>query len=264
MNGIQGTRTICMLTAGFFLSLAAAQTHKITVHANQRVVSLEMSPAEYAGWKTNDEYNVGSKRQALIKDIYLTFNDAFDFIFLVLNEKSSPSNLDYAGEEIAVSNQVTGLGSGIRTFDETKAYGSAGKLKSLMALTEKGYVMGGPSLHELMHAWGNFGISAGAYNPFGPNSGGAIADFQPHWGFVGGNTAGQLGGFVQSTLKTNVGGKAKRYSTAEFGQFANGGNCPVPRCSSVEKGGNPTLESQRQPWAGAGMWDLSGSIRWEC
>jgi hypothetical protein len=33
-----------------------------------------------------------------------------------------------------------------------------------------------------------------------------------------------LGGFKQSTLKTNVDGAATRYQAAAFGQFANGGN----------------------------------------
>ena len=42
-----------------------------------------------------------------------------------------------------------------------------------------------------------------------------------HWGFTGGSTKGQLGGFEQSTL---VELEDSSYSVAPFGPFANGGN----------------------------------------
>ncbi len=199
-----------------------AQTHPITIHANQRIASLQMTPVEYQSWKDKDEFLVNAKRMALVKDIYLTFNDAFDFIFLVLNEVKMPVNLTYAGINITVSQKTTGLGASV--FDYSSSYGSAGRLKSVMGLTGKDYVRYGPSLHELMHNWGNHGIAAWAFDPYGPGCCGAIKDFRAHWGFTGGNTAGQLGGFVQSTLIANVGGNANRYRTAAFGQFANGGN----------------------------------------
>lgn len=209
-----------------FLALAAGaggQIHPITVHPNHRVAHLQMMPSEYKSWKENDDFGDNAKREALIKDIYATFKDEFDFIFLVLNEVDIPDSLGYAGQLISVSQKTTGIGAGV--FDFAGRYGSAGKLKSIMSLTRKDYILFGPSLHELMHTWGNFAISAGAYDPFGPGCcGGAMDDYQPHWGFTGGNTAGQLGGFVQSTLVGNVNGKANRYRTEEFGQFANGGN----------------------------------------
>lgn len=211
----------CLFFLLILATSAMAQTHPITINANQRVVSLQMTPVEYQSWKDKDEFLVNAKRMALVKDIYLTFNDAFDFIFLVLNEVKMPVNLTYAGINITVSQKTTGLGASV--FDYSSSYGSAGRLKSVMGLTGKDYVRYGPSLHELMHNWGNHGIAAGAYEPFGPG-GGAINDFRAHWGFTGGNTAGQLGGFVQSTLVANVGGNANRYRTAGFGQFANGGN----------------------------------------
>lgn len=210
--------TLLALAAG-----ATAQTHPLTVHPNHRVVHLQMMPTEYRSWKDNDDFAVNAKREALIKDIYASFKDEFDFIFLVLNEADIPDSLGYAGQLISVTQKTTGIGSGV--FDYANRYGSGGRLKSIMALTKKDHILFGPSLHELMHTWGNFAISAGAYDPFGPGCcGGAMDDYQPHWGFTGGNTAGQLGGFVQSTLVGNVNGKTNRYRTGEFGQFANGGN----------------------------------------
>ena len=219
---IRTTGRIAILAALALASLASGQTHRITVHANQRVASLEMTPAEYSSWKANDDFNDTKKRTALVQDLYKTFRDEFDFIFLILNETEPPPDFEYYGELISVSNAIQGLGS--RAFDETKAYGSGGRLKAVMALADYGALAGGPSLHELMHTWANFGIKVGGFEPAQGGGGTPIANYQPHWGFTGGNVAGQLGGFKQSTLKTNVGGKPTKYQAEEFGQFANGGN----------------------------------------
>ncbi len=215
-------RAIAMAALFALARPAPAQTHRITVHPNQRVASLEMTTAEYASWKSNDDFNDSKKRTALVQDLYKSFRDEFDFIFLVLNQSEPPANFEYYGELISVSNATQGLGS--RLFDETKAYGSGGRLKSVMALADYGALAGGPSLHELMHNWANFGIKVGGFEPAQGGGGTPYPDYRPHWGFTGGNTAGQLGGFKQSTLKTNVDGNAKKYQADEFGQFANGGN----------------------------------------
>jgi Leucine-rich repeat (LRR) protein len=194
-----------------------SQTHPITIHPNQRVVSLQMTPSEYSSWITNDEFTSNdAKRQALVKDIYQKFDDKFDFIFLVLNEKEIPANFPYYGKLISTSNTITGIG--LPKFNNSASYGSDGKLKALMALTGKDYLLYGPALHELMHNWGNFVIHTKDWN------GSAEFDAIPHWGFKGGNTKGQLGGFKQSTLQTNIGGNANKYSVESFGGIANGGN----------------------------------------
>lgn len=210
------------LAALLFPEAAAAQTHPISIHPNQRVASLLMSPAEYADWKANDGFSDGAKCPALVQELYRTFRDDFDFIFLILDEPVIPAGLPYYGKLIPIANATIGLGLG--AFDRTKDYGSAGRLKSVMALAELDDLAYGPSLHELMHTWGNYGIQAGAYGPDGNAGGTAYADYRPHWGFTGGNVPGQLGGFKQSTLKENVGGNPKRYQADAFGPYANGGN----------------------------------------
>ena len=43
-------------------------------------------------------------------------------------------------------------------------------------------------------------------------------------GFYRRKYAGQLGGFKQSTLQTNIGGNPNKYRASIFGGFANGGN----------------------------------------
>ncbi|MFC2110104.1 T9SS type A sorting domain-containing protein [Bacteroidota bacterium] len=191
----------------------SAQTHTIEIHPNNRVASLLMSSVEYNNWISNDEFNNQTIREALFQDIYQKFDDEFDFIFLILNEDVRPSNLPY-GQLIQVSNNVTGIG--LSTFDNSSDYGSLGKLKSVMHLTRRDYLRLGPSLHELMHNWGNFGI-----NTEGTFNGTDFFAFKPHWGFTGGSSKGQLGGFSQSTLVDNGAGS---YSVESFGTNANGGN----------------------------------------
>jgi hypothetical protein len=211
---------LSFLAAGLAVS---AQNHPITIHSTGRVASLEMSADEFKNWNDNDEFNNDEKRQLLVRDVYRKFNDDFDFIFLIYNNAVRPSNLTYAGLQVGVSNAVTGTGAGI--FDFSASYGSAGKLKSIMALTHKNDLLNGPSLHELMHNWGNFNINTECHDPYGPGTGNF--DFMPHWGISG--CGGQLGGFDQSTLQVNVGGVPNKYSAgihgfSTFGQFANGGN----------------------------------------
>jgi hypothetical protein len=208
-----------LLTIGltfFITGFGKAQIHPITISTNQRVASVLMSQSEYSSWITNDEFNNYAKRESLVQDIYQKFDDKFDFIFLILNEPSKPANLPYAGELIGISNAVTGLGLPI--YNNEASYGSLGKLKSVMALTSQNFLLYGPSLHELAHNWANFLIDTKGWD------GSAEYDIGAHWGFTGGSTKGQLGGFQQSSLQTNVGGNPNKYSVGSFYGIANGGN----------------------------------------
>ncbi|NQY30656.1 MAG: T9SS type A sorting domain-containing protein [Flavobacteriaceae bacterium] len=209
-------KLLLFIVAALFFIQIKAQTHTIEIHSQNRTASLLMSPAEYASWKNNDDFNNSVIREALFQDVYQKFDDDFDFIFLILNEDTRPNNLPF-GQLMQVSNTVTGIG--ISIYDETANYGSAGKLQAVMHLTQKDYLRNGPSLHELMHNWGNFGIPTESVNAPGTNLN--SFNFQPHWGFTGGNTPGQLGGFAQASLIDNGGGS---YTVNEFGPNANGGN----------------------------------------
>ncbi|RLD17908.1 MAG: hypothetical protein DRI69_11295 [Bacteroidetes bacterium] len=202
--------TCCILTG------LQAQTHQIDIHPNNRVASLLMSMQEYGDWKTNDAYNNQGIREALFQDIYQKFSDQYDFIFLILNEDNRPDNLPF-GQLIQVSNDITGLG--LSDFDNTENYGSDGMLQAVIHLTQRNYLRSGPSLHELMHNWGNFGIPTESVAA--PGNGLESFPFIPHWGFTGGSSRGQLGGFDQSTLIDNGGGN---YNVGSFGPNANGGN----------------------------------------
>jgi hypothetical protein len=194
-----------------------SQTHTIEIHPNGRVASILMTPAEYNSWISNDDFNNSTISEPLISDIYQKFEDDFDFIFLILNEATQPSNLNYAGQLNRVSNTIEG--TGVPVFDDSSNFGSAGKLKSLMQLTQINFLLDGPTSHEILHNWGNFVIPSEAVSDFGTN----LTSFPlgGHWGFTGGNTKGQLGGFDQNTLVDNGDGS---YTVDAFGLNANGAN----------------------------------------
>ncbi len=187
------------------------------LHSNNRVSSLLMEENEYSNWVNNDGFTDPSIRLPLVQDVYERFADKYDFIFFVLNEQSIPSSLFYYGMLIGVSNNVQGIGSSI--YDYTSDYGSAGRLKAVMQLTGLEYLKYGPALHELAHQWANYALPTHSVDSAGSNL--ISYPFWGHWGFTGGSTPGQLGGFDQSSLIDNGNNS---YTVSSFGSIANGGN----------------------------------------
>ena len=192
--------------------------HKITIHKD-KFVSLEMSQAEYDEWVKEDFFTYGPKGIKLLKEVYTRFKDNFDFLICNLNEPiSGPSQITYGGVNVPVSNKVLNIGRDM--MDLADSYGAAnGRLKSNIQLVGSN-ITNSPLLHEIVHTYANFTLDSVGF--FG--NGLTEKILRAHWGFTGGNTKGQLGGFVQSTLKENVGGIANQYSVGSFGQIANGGN----------------------------------------
>lgn len=191
--------------------------HEFELHPSNRVSSLLMSSSEYDEWVNNDGFSNTSLRTGLVQDIYQRFDDDYDFIILLLNEPSIPENLSYYGRLIGVSNSVEGIG--LSSYDFSSEYGSSGKLKALIQMTGLEYLKYGPALHELAHQWANFALPTHSVSSTGTDLTSFL--FGSHWGFTGGNTRGQLGGFEQNTLVENG---QNSYSVSEFGTFANGGN----------------------------------------
>ena len=191
--------------------------YRYELHSNNRVSSLLMSESEYNNWVNNDGFSDSNIRLPLVQDVYKKFSDTYDFIFFVLNEPSIPSSLYYYGRLIGVSNNVEGIGKSI--YDYSSDYGSSGKLKAVMQLTGLEYIKYGPALHEIAHQWANFALPTHSVDAPGSNL--TSYPYGSHWGFTGGSTKGQLGGFEQSTLVENGNNS---YTVDEFGPFANGGN----------------------------------------
>jgi len=109
------------------------------------------------------------------------------------------------------------VGLGFNSYDNSANFGSFGKLKGVMHFPYRGGIRSGPTLHELMHNWGNFFLDTGLYS---------------HWNYTGFNSItssgskGQLGGYDSNTFRVDDGSMANggRFSADSFGNFANGGN----------------------------------------
>lgn len=192
--------------------------HKITIHRD-KFISLEMSQDEYNDWVKNDFFTYGPKSIKLLKEVYTRFKDNFDFLICNLNEPiNGQTQITYSGVNVPVSNKVLNIGREI--MDLADSYGASnGRLKANVQLVGSN-ITNSPLIHEIAHTYVNFTIDSVGF--FG--SGLTDKMLRGHWGFTGGNTRGQLGGFIQSTLKENVNGISNKYNVASFGQIANGGN----------------------------------------
>ena len=123
---------------------------KFNTHENNRVSSLKMSKDEYSNWINKNGISNGENLIKITNDLYSHFPDNFDFIIFILNQENSPG---FPQMFKNVSNNISGIGMDI--FDNSSTYGSSGKLKGIIQLTTKNELTKGPSLHEIMHNWGN-------------------------------------------------------------------------------------------------------------
>ena len=196
---------------------------EISVASDGYVASAKLSTFDYPEWKVGAFVN-SSMRNNLLNNVYSHFEDKFDFIFLLQNE--TESNLGYQGMYIGVSNDIMGISEDKEGYDKTKYTGSNGKLKAVIHFPTKSGVCCGPSLHELMHHWGNYSLSTGNLTAYSfdldvedPEDELKQINAGSHWGVSSVN--GQLGGFDLSTLQ-ELGGNW--YTAERFGTYANGGN----------------------------------------
>lgn len=208
---------VTILTFIFTLTNILGQV-SLDLDYQKNFATMVLSPEEYDSWIENDGFSKG-QLTGMTQRIYNRFNDDFDFIFFISNEKNVPASINYYGMFVSASNTIGGIG--LSTFDNTSAYGSSGKLQGIMHLPYRSGLRSGPALHEFMHNWANFALQTGIYDA---GTGQPNNNYSGHWGFTGGSTPGQLGGFDQSTLLTNINGDPNRYSVKTFGMNANGGN----------------------------------------
>ncbi|GHT43767.1 hypothetical protein AGMMS49965_18230 [Bacteroidia bacterium] len=169
----------------------------------------------------------GAEMQSISKSVYTKFQDDFDFLFFVLDTVNTPSiinTLGFYGINHQISNSVKGIGR--IAYSNAAAWGSAGKLQSVMYFPMYNAISLGPSLHELAHNWAayicpTFDVGGKRYDG--------------HWGVS--NAGGQLGGFKYvKKIEENSGGvtgKTKYQASMKsdfsggFGENANGGNSLV-------------------------------------
>jgi len=171
------------------------------------------------------------KIKEITNKIYNYFRDEYDFIFLITNNKEHPSTVSYSGVFMKVKNDVEGIGAPL--YNNTKAYGSEGKLKGIMHFAYRGAILKGPTLHEISHYWANkfnFDFKEEPYYRLGSSG---------HWGYLGFfGGKGQLGGYDAKTLQQtkdvdgsdlvyvneDKGTVWNIYNAETFGWNANGGD----------------------------------------
>tara|TARA_B110000503_G_scaffold115818_1_gene174429 strand:+ start:1358 stop:4150 length:2793 start_codon:yes stop_codon:yes gene_type:complete len=193
----------------------------ISVSDDGYVASMVLGSREYKAWLSGG-FTSGSTRNEVIRDVYSKFKDDFDFVILLSNEERS--ELNYAGMYAQVSNDVEGItltSNSTPLYDRTSNAGSDGRLQGVIHLPVKYGLSSGPSLHELLHRWGNFSLKLSTLKEVGGEANDPMmeATANGHWGIS--SIYGQLGGFDISTLNELGGGL---YKAAPFGTFANGGN----------------------------------------
>lgn len=119
-----------------------------------------------------------------------SLDDQFDFVFYILDEDEVPPLPAPQAYHQGVKNDVQGIG--LDLFDIGAAFGSAGKLQSIVVLNRRSDLIYGPSLHELSHRWGNYlqaSLDSERHQEW-------LWGGQPqpyHWGYLSGG--GQLGGW---------------------------------------------------------------------
>ncbi|MDA0804533.1 MAG: hypothetical protein O3B02_00025 [Proteobacteria bacterium] len=194
---------------------------EFSVDGEGYIISALLQPRDYEPW-LDGGFASAAVRNEFLRDFYKRFDDDFDFVFIVGSEATTA--LPYDGMYAAVSNETQGISHPSNEnsiFDFTASAGSDGKLQGVVHLPTKWGLENGPSLHEIMHRWGNDSLFSATLEEDGP----APTDYllpvsgQPHWGFSSVN--GQLGGFDLSTLERLGDGL---YKAAPFGPIANGGN----------------------------------------
>ena len=197
----------------------AMESAPIEISPDGYVAAVELSSIDYPEWEAGAFVN-SSMRNKLLSDVYAHFEDAFDFVFLVQNEEES--DLHYMGMYIGYSNDLKGISEDGQSFDQTRSVGSKGRLKGVIHFPVEWAICCGPSLHELMHYWGNSALEAYTFDVWNVTSAEDILEQIPagsHWGVS--SVDGQLGGFDLNTLE-ELGNNW--YSADPFGTFANGGN----------------------------------------
>jgi hypothetical protein len=202
-----------------------ATKYPLVLSPNNLLVSIQVPNATFS-FANDSYYGIFSSVDSvkIFSDIiYQRFKDNFDFIFIITNNATNPSNQPY-GVNFGVSNNVKGIGVDIYN----NGWGStSAKLKSFMFLPYKDAISYGPTLHEICHNWANY-IPKGTFKTIDGNQASLpeMDALDGHWGVA--STNGQLGGFDLATLQTLTDAPnhyhAQSGTNTSFGLFANGGN----------------------------------------
>ncbi|MDC1119549.1 leucine-rich repeat domain-containing protein [Gammaproteobacteria bacterium] len=205
------------LTTASQIKTVTTPDYSISILGSGRVVNLVSSNGEF------EEFIAGIKKapdESMVKKItnilYQHFGDEFDFIQIVPACFDALRCVeDIYGSAYVAKHDVKGIGGEI--IDKTAEYGSAGKLKTVNWYPHLNGITRGPSLHELMHTWGN---KLGFLDEY---RGVPEIVCPGHWGWS--NIGGQLGGWKPHSLEKLSDGsyQAKGTNTRTSNEYHFGG-----------------------------------------
>ena len=135
----------------FFIAEESNELFTLQTNGSNNLINITLKSPEL--YKEFSESESGDNLKEVTKRIYDYIDDEFDFIFYIMNEEQV-FNTSSTRYHTPVQNSIKGIGQGL--FDFSSAYGSDGKLDSIIVLKQKDDLIYGPSLHELMHRWGNY------------------------------------------------------------------------------------------------------------
>lgn len=139
--------------------------------------SVYVVPSSVALTEPDTDAQIAASLQAT-REFYKVFRDEFDFIVLLYNLEVHEMLPGFLGRHMPSLNAVEGVG--LTRRDDTRAWGSDGKLQAVLGIARRAGIEDGPILHELMHTWAAY----------------TVPDADVHWGHWGFTSAdGQLGGF---------------------------------------------------------------------
>ncbi|MBY0514045.1 MAG: hypothetical protein K2P78_09065, partial [Gemmataceae bacterium] len=175
----------CPAAGSSLTQIAVGSDFTLSINSYGRFASMQMSGPDWVDWMDTNQSL--AQIQAMTKRIYQYFPDQFDNIFFVNNLPDLSPNAQYFGANYTatIKNDTQGIGRPL--FNNTAAWGSAGKLQNVIHLASMQDLYYRTTLHEMIHRDAAFLSQLG-----GPSYG-------AHWGFS--SVGGQLGGWVPGTLR---------------------------------------------------------------
>jgi len=130
-------------------------TTNLAIEPSNTFAHLKLTAADYTYWNSNS-INAAATTEKIKtlcqSEIYPALKDEYDFIVFVMNNSTLPTGMPY-GEYHSVKNDTQGIG--LQLFNDSSAFGSAGKLQGVYFLYKNNIDLG-PFLHEMFHRWGNW------------------------------------------------------------------------------------------------------------
>ena len=152
---------------------------KISIHESDYVASITVDYQLFNDWHQGSHHIVDgssendSPYESILKEVYKSFHDNFDIIFLISNiSDATEASTDTGYYGLLISDSYTHMELGLA------------KLKGIIHLPFLGGLDSGPSLHEILHLYANFSIDTYTIISMDDDGGPVSGRQYGHWGFT--------------------------------------------------------------------------------